>query len=181
MDAAQLRYIFITLHAASGIISFFAGLSLLFFTKHIANKRFFNLYFWTLTGLIIFLAGAMIAYWMRYTNAERVIFSSLFGLGIYMLYRARNARQLLMKQRSNWKHGYISHIGFTLISLFDGLIIVTLVNSGGPGWLVALFAILGVVVGNQAIALAQRRGVTKNLLPGNKSVFMMITIYTELS
>lgn len=161
MDAAQLHYIFITLHAASGIISFFAGLSLLFLTIHIANKRFFNLYLWALIGLLIFLAGAMIAYWTHYTNAERIIFSGLFGLGIYMLYRARNARQLLITQRSNWKHGYISHIGFTLISLFDGFIIVTVVNSGGPGWLVALFAILGVVVGNLAIALAQRRGDNK--------------------
>lgn len=95
MNAAQLRYIFIILHAASGIISFFAGLSLLFLTIHIANKRLFNLYFWSLAGLIIFLAGAMIAYWTHYTNAERIIFSGLFGLGIYMLYRARNARQLL--------------------------------------------------------------------------------------
>ncbi|CAG0993693.1 hypothetical protein METP3_02809 [Methanosarcinales archaeon] len=157
MGAAQLRYIFITLHAASGIISFFAGLSLLFLTIHIANKKLFNLYFWSLTGLIIFLAGAIIAYWTYYTNSERIIFSSLFGLGIYMLYRARNARQLLMTQGSNWKHGYISHIGFTLISLFDGFIIVTVINSGGPGWLVALFAIVGVLVGNRAIALAQRR------------------------
>lgn len=157
MGAAQLRYIFITLHAASGIISFFAGLSLLFLTIHIANKKLFNLYFWSLTGLIIFLAGAIIAYWTYYTNSERIIFSSLFGLGIYMLYRARNARQLLMTQGSNWKHGYISHIGFTLISLFDGFIIVTVINSGGPGWLVALFAIVGILVGNRAIALAQRR------------------------
>ena len=55
------------------------------------------------------------------------------------------------------KHTFIEHIGFTLISLFEGFIIVSGLNSGIPGGLVAVVAILGVLVGRWALGLAQRR------------------------
>lgn len=157
MDVSQLHYHLIILHAFSGTISFFAGCALVLLPKYLANKRLFALYFWSLVGLIVFLAGAMIAHWMHYSNPERIIFTGLFGLGIYMLYRAQNASRLLKSQQNNWKHSYIDHIGFTLISLFEGFIIVTVLSAGGPGWLVAILAILGVLIGRWAIDLAQRR------------------------
>ena len=99
----------------------------------------------------------MLVYWTQYSRIERILFPGLFGLGLYMLYRARSARQLLGSRQRNWKQAYIEHIGFTLISLFEGFIIVTGLNSGSPGWLVALFAILGVILGRWAIGFAQQR------------------------
>ena len=74
-----------------------------------------------------------------------------------MLYRARSASRLLQVQPNAWKHDYIEHIGFTLISLFEGFIIVSGLNSGLPGWLVAILAILGVLLGRWLIRFAQRR------------------------
>jgi hypothetical protein len=74
-----------------------------------------------------------------------------------MLYRAHNASRLLKAQQNDWKLGYIEHIGFTLISLFEGFVIITVLNAGGPGWLVALLAILGVFAGRSMIGLAQQR------------------------
>ena len=44
-----------------------------------------------------------------------------------------------------------------LISLFEGFIIVSGLNSGLPGWLVAILAILGVLLGRWLIRFAQRR------------------------
>ena len=117
----------------------------------------FSLYAWFLIGLVVFLAGAMLVYWRQYSTTERILFPGLFGLGLYMLYRARSARQLLGSRQRNWKQAYIEHIGFTLISLFEGFIIVTGLNSGSPGWLVALFAILGVILGRWAIGFVQQR------------------------
>jgi hypothetical protein len=76
---------------------------------------------------------------------------------MYMLYRARNARRLLQDHQGAWNHEYIEHIGFTLISLFEGFIIVAVLNAGGPGWLVAILAILGILAGRSVIGFAQRR------------------------
>jgi hypothetical protein len=107
--------------------------------------------------MVILLAGAILVSWKNYSTLERVIFPGLFVLGIYMLYRARNANLLRKTRQNEWTQDYIEHIGFTLISLFEGFIIVSGLNSGVPGWLVALLAILGVLAGRWMIGFAQRR------------------------
>jgi hypothetical protein len=129
MDVFQLRYILIMLHAAAGAISFFAGLALIFLPQYLSNRRLFALYSWSLIGLVVFLAGAMIVFWTNYSNPERIIFTGLFGLALYML------------------------------SLFEGFIIVAALNAGSPGWFVGLLAVLGVFAGRWVIGVAQRRAV----------------------
>ena len=157
MDVHSLHNILIILHAAAATISFFAGCLLIFSRAYTLNQRLFSLYWWSLVGMVAFLAGAILVYWTEYSSAERIIFPGLFGLGIYMLYRARSANHLLGTQQNNWKSSYIEHIGFTLISLFEGFIIVSGLNSGISGWMVAIAAILGVVIGRWVIHLAQQR------------------------
>ena len=157
MDVQPLHNVLIMLHAATAAISFFAGCLLIFAPTYISNQRLFGLYWLTLVGMVILLAGAMLVYWNEYSDTERIVFPFLLGLGMFMLYRAQNARSLLKAQQDNWKLGYIEHIGFTLISLFEGFVIVTVLNAGGPGWLVALLAVLGVFVGRSMISLAQRK------------------------
>jgi hypothetical protein len=107
--------------------------------------------------MVVLLIGAMLVYWNEYSSTEHIVFPILLGLGMFMLYRAQNAGRLLRSQQDDWTLGYIEHIGFTLISLFEGFIIVTVLNAGGPGWLVALLAILGVLVGRWVIGFAQRK------------------------
>ena len=157
MDVHSLHKILIILHAAAATISFFAGCLLIFSRVYTSNQRLFSLYWWSIVGMVAFLAGAILVYWTEYSSVERIIFPGLFGLGIYMLYRARSANHLLGTQQNNWKSSYIEHIGFTLISLFEGFIIVSGLNSGISGWMVAVAAILGVVIGRWVIHLAQQR------------------------
>ena len=157
MDVQSLHSILIMLHAAAAAICFFAGCLLIFAPAYISNQRLFGLYWWSLVGMVILLICAMLVYWNEYSDGERIVFPILLGLGMFMLYRAHNASRLLKSQQNDWKLGYIEHIGFTLISLFEGFVIVTVLNAGGPGWLVALLAILGVLGGRWMIGLAQRR------------------------
>lgn len=129
----------------------------MFSSRYGSNQRFFSLYWWTLIGMVILLAGAIVVYWTEYSGVERIIFPGLLALGVYMLYRAWSAKHLLQSQHDHWRHDYIKHIGFTLISLFEGFVIVSGLNSGLPGWLVALLAITGVLIGRWVIGLGQRR------------------------
>ena len=164
MDIHTIHNLFIALHAASGVISLFAGGLLISSPRQLANRRLFRLYAWFLIGLVVFLAGAMLVYWTEYSTTERILFPGLFGLGLFMLYRARSAHQLLGIRRWNWRQVYIEHIGFTLISLLEGFIIVTSLNSGSPAWMVGLLAILGVVLGRWAIGFAQQRVETAQMI-----------------
>jgi hypothetical protein len=157
MDIQSLHNVLIILHAISATICFFTGCFLILSLKHAAEQPWFNFYWGALIGMVILLGGAILVYWTNYSNVERIIFPGLFVLGIYMLYRAWNANLLRKALQNDWTQGYIEHIGFTLISLFEGFIIVSGLNSGVPGWLVALLAILGVIAGRWMIGFAQRR------------------------
>jgi uncharacterized membrane protein YfcA len=157
MNVQLIHNIFITLHAAAATLSFFTGCFLVLSKRNTQMQRWHGLYWWSLVGMVVLLAGAILVYWIEYTSVERIIFPGLFVLGLYMLYRARNAGRLLEAQQNNWKHDYIEHISFTLISLFEGFIIVSGLNSGFPGWLVAVLAILGLLLGRWLTVFAQRR------------------------
>jgi len=157
MNVQLIHNVFITLHAAAATISFFTGSFLILSKGSTQIQQWYALYWWSLIGMVVLLAGAILVYWIEYTRVERIIFPGLFILGLYMLYRARNAGRLLEAQPNNWKYNYVEHIGFTLISLFEGFIIVSGLNSGFPGWLVAVLAILGVLLGRWLIGFAQRR------------------------
>jgi hypothetical protein len=157
MDIHSIHNFLIILHAAAATISFFAGCFLILSARNPLTQRWFNLYWWTLAGMVILLAAAILVYWGEYSSTERVIFPGLFFLGLYMLHRARSANRLLSVQQNDWRQGYIEHIGFTLISLFEGFIIVSGLNSGLPVWLVALVAVVGVLLGRWSIGFAQRR------------------------
>ena len=164
MDIHATHNILIALHAASATLSFFAGCWLIFFPRQISNTQLFAVYWWTLAGSIVLLAGAILSYWTEYSSIERIVFPGLFLLGIYMLYRAQSARRQLETQAKAWKHDAIEHIGFTLISLFEGFIIVSGLNTGLPGWIVAAIAILGVLLGRWLIGIAQRRTGTNQMI-----------------
>jgi hypothetical protein len=157
MNVQSLHTVLIVLHAATAAISFFAGCLLLFSPTYISNHRVFGLYWWSLIGMVVLLIGAMLVYWNEYSDTERIVFPVLLGLGMFMLYRAQNASNLLKARQNDWELGYIEHIGFTLISLFEGFVIVTVLNAGGSGWLVTLLAILGVFAGRFMIGFAQRK------------------------
>jgi hypothetical protein len=50
----------------------------------------------------------------------------------------------------------IDHIGFSLISLFDGFVIISAIDLQAPGWLVAVIAVGAVALGIFAINLRKK-------------------------
>ncbi len=157
MDINSIHSVIIILHAASATLAFFAGCLLIFSPAYTSNQRLFNVYEWALISMVVLLAGAIFVYWTQYSNVERIIFPALFALSIYMLYRAWSANRLLASAQIGWEIAYIEHIGFTLISLFEGFIIVSGLNSGFPGWLVGVVAVVGLLLGRWLIGSTRRR------------------------
>jgi hypothetical protein len=157
MMIQSIHDLLILLHAAAATISFFAGCFLIFSIGRLWNRQLFDLYWWALLAMVFLLAFSILANWSFFESIERLIFSGLFGLALYMLYRADLARRIRSNQPGVGKHDYIEHIGFTLISLFEGFIIVSMLNSGIAPWLVIPIALFGVLAGRWALAKAHRR------------------------
>ena len=157
MDHSTIHSVLINLHSAAATIAFFAGCLLIFSRTYALNRTLFNVYLWTLIGMTILLAGAVVVYWEEYSDIERIIFPGLLGLALFMAFRGWAAGLVLATRQGDWKLGYIEHIGFTLISLFEGFVIVSGLNAGLPGWLVGLVAVLGLLIGRWVNSQAKRR------------------------
>jgi hypothetical protein len=85
--------------------------------------------------------------WMNIDLTSRVIYGALTLFAIYIGWRGWRAYQNLHGQPHNWRDAYIDDVGFTLIALFDGFVIVTAIDAGAPIWLVIVIGILGIVAG----------------------------------
>ncbi len=148
----MVHMIMIVLHATAAVLCFiFGALTLLPYISHHSRLTLSTFYVGTLIAMIVFLAGAILAHVGQLEALQRGIFSGLFVLSLYMLFRGARARTVLRVQHADWWTIYIDHIGFTLISLFEGFIIVSGIDLGAPGWLTAIVAVLGVVVGSSVL------------------------------
>jgi hypothetical protein len=152
----------IVLHAAAGVTAFVAGCLAL--SPPAADRRarwLFRVYLVSLGLMVVFLLGAMAAHWRQLGTAEQVIFAGLFLLGLFMAWRAYAAWGLLRRRPGTWRLPYMEHVGFTLIALWDGFVVVLAIDLGAPGWLVLVLAVLGVVVGNRALHRAEAKAAVR--------------------
>jgi hypothetical protein len=148
----------IVLHAAAGVTAFAAGCLAL--SPPAAERRAplrFPLYLASLWLMVAFMVGAMAAHWRQLATAEQAVFGGLLLLGLFMAWRGWSAWRLLRAREGAWRLPYMDHVGFTLIALWDGFVIVLAVDLGAPVWLVLVLAVLGVVVGNRALHRVEAR------------------------
>jgi hypothetical protein len=142
-------------HALCGLTCFVAGVAALRLSA--PGSLVFRIYLTALVGLVVFLLAAVAYDWPRLDGTSRYVFTGLFALGLYMLWRGIRASARIAGQASGWRPKYIDDVGFTLISLFDGFVIVLAIDLGAPGWLVGVIAVAGVVLGIVGIRAAKAR------------------------
>jgi uncharacterized membrane protein YfcA len=140
-----MHNVLIGFHAAAGVASFVAGAFALPQTRH--GNWPYPVYLAGLIGLVAFMVGAVAVDWPSLDGASRGIYLGLIALGGYMLWRGGHAGVRLRDHPDGWRRHYLDDLGFTLISLFDGFIIVGAIDLGAPTWLVVAVAVLAVVIG----------------------------------
>jgi hypothetical protein len=150
-----LHNAFIALHATAGVICFAAGVLCLGLSSPIRWRV--SAYLGSLAALLVFLVAAVAVTWSGLDLGTRLIYSGLFVLGLFMLWRALRARTRLTHRAAGWRPRYLDDVGFTLISLFDGFVIVLAIDLKAPGWLVAVIAVAGVAAGVLAMNRLKRR------------------------
>lgn len=141
---------FITLHAAAGIIAFTAGCLAL------RKRAYMTIYFWSLIALVVSLAAVVVLDWAGLDTVSRALFAALLGFGGFLIWQAVQARRLPTGD-PELRARVIDHVGFTLIALFDGFVIILALDLGAPVWSAIVVAVAGVAVGRTAIELGTRR------------------------
>jgi hypothetical protein len=150
--------VMIVLHAVAGLVAFVAGYMVVTPPSDEQRaRRLLGVYLAALGLMIAFMLGAMVVHWQQLGIGQQLIFGGLFLLGLYMGWRALSARRLLQQRSEGWRLPYMEHVGFTLIALWEGFVIVLAIDLGAPGWLVVVLAVLGVVLGNRALHRAEAR------------------------
>lgn len=139
----------------TGVACFAAGL--LCIPLQAPGSWRFRVYAGSLMAMLGFVAAAIGVSWADLELTSRLVFSGLFGLGLYMAWRVYRAWARLRRPVSGWRPRYLDDVGFTLISLFEGLVIVAAIDLGLSGWLVALIALGGVAGGIYAMNRVKTR------------------------
>ena len=151
----DLHALAIVVHALSATGAFIVGIVLLFQSDTLRQLQLARAVFVLLVLMEVFLVIAIISHFNSLPTITQIIFLGLAVLGLYMIWRAVQAMSVLQEQKGN-QVAAIDHIGFILISLFDGFAIISAIDLHAPGWLVALIAVGAVVIGIYAINVRKK-------------------------
>jgi len=145
----------IIVHALSATGAFVVGVVLLFQRDTLRQLRLAGAFVVLLVLMEVFLVLAILSHVTSLPTITQIIFGGLALLGLYMIWRAVQAVSVLREQPGN-QGAVIDHIGFNLISLFDGFAIITALDLHAPGWLVAVIAVGAVALGIYAINVRKK-------------------------
>jgi hypothetical protein len=140
----------IVIHALSATGAFIVGVILLFQREMLRQRQLAGAHVVLLLLMEVFLVIAILSHVTGLAMITQLVFGGLALLGVYMIWRAVQALSVLRAQPGN-QEAVIDHIGFNLISLFDGFAIVSALDVHAPGWLVAVMAVGAVALGIAAI------------------------------
>ena len=143
--------LFITLHAVAATVAFGAG------ALSAASGRYLGVYRAAMAVMLAALVPAVLVDWATTDATARIVFAGLLVLGAVMVVRAELAARRAPARTGGPTAGYLEHIGFTLIALADGFVVVTAIRSGAPGWAVGVLAVGVVLVGHVTLRSAERR------------------------
>src|SRR5262245_55649650 len=134
----MLHTILIVIHTITSVVALIAGLWLMYrLPKRSEPGIPFQLYL----GSLVLMAAALIAVvvldWPRLSNLTRGIFAGLEILAVYMFYEGLQAHRVLQAHSLIWRSDFIDHVGFTVISLLVGFILIAAMDLNFSVWLVA--------------------------------------------
>lgn len=151
-----MRSAAILLHATAAVVALVMGLVLLRQAGTHHPPVGFRWYYAALVVMAAALPVAIAVDWGRLHPATRVAFVALCVLAVTMVWEADRARRFLSRApgaMSPARSGaYVEAVGFTVIALLDGFAIITALDLGAPGWMVATVGILVVLLARPVVA-----------------------------
>lgn len=150
--------IFIIIRTISGCSAFLFGCLVL---KPSLKNYKFDIFYYSLLLLIFSLAVVMVMDWNHLKLRGHITYSMLVLLGVYTFYRAHLAKLRVMRPGIIKVSNYINDIGFALVSLFVGFVIIGSIDLGVPRWIIIVMGILGILAGINAVTYKKGRLIDK--------------------
>ena len=119
----DLHTLAIVIHALSATGAFVVGVVLIFQSNTLRQLQLGRAHFVLLMLMEVFLVIAILSHVTNLVTITQIVFGGLVLLGVYMIWRAVQAVSDLREQPGN-QGAAIDHVGFNLISLFDGRLCV---------------------------------------------------------
>lgn len=142
-------------HALAGLLALLAGCVVLRPPdSHRATR--FRVYLYALVAMFVLVALVVAYDWRALGTGQRITFTMLTLLAGFTVFRGVQARRSLQQRPAQWRTGYVDHVGFTVISLFDGFAIVAAVDLGAPLPVILAVGALGIVAGISATNRVKR-------------------------
>jgi hypothetical protein len=156
-NAAMAHTLLIVLHAACATLAFGVGCALMVRLPTSVRSVRFWIYYAALWVAMLLLISVVVVDWADLILTKRIAFGVLCLLAVYLLWRTERSRQTLVRQGQDWRKKFAGHVGFVLISLFDGFCIITAIDLRLSPVVIVVVAVLGVAVGILVIRRVVRR------------------------
>lgn len=152
-----MRDALIVVHALAGVTAFLLGIRLVLAARVAREPTWFGGYFASMVVLLLTLVPATALDWPDLDAGTRVAYAALACLAAFMVWRADRARRIAAERSEDSRRTFIDHVGFTLVSLLAGFVIVLAVDLSGQAWVVTSVGVVGVLVGRQSVEAAKKR------------------------
>jgi hypothetical protein len=151
-----LHDLLIAAHATCAVVAFGLGLASVWWPPERA-PGVFHAYLVALSLMVLFLVAVVLVDWAGLDPVKRGVFGGLLVLAGYTWWRGWQAARELGHRRGAWREAYVEDVGFTLIALFDGFVIVSAIDLGAPIWLVLAIGALGILAGRLGVLRLKAR------------------------
>lgn len=141
----------ILLHAATALAAFSVGLVAVDPRRAREHRWTMSALVGLLLAMIVFVAAAMAAHWSDLDGNIQVVFTGLVVLAGYLVWRAQHALRLGGDPSGVDQLTHVDDVGFVLIALADGFVIVAAIDLGVPMWIVVPLAVAVVVFGHRGL------------------------------
>jgi hypothetical protein len=151
----MVHTLLIAAHGASGLAALAAG-SLALRPPARGVPAVFRVYLGALWLMVLFLLLVMALDWGTLASVSRLLYGALVVLAVYVAWRGWQGWQELQQHGAGWPDAYIEDVGFTVIALFGGFVIIGALGVGAPVWLVVALGVLGVLIGRGVIGRTKK-------------------------
>jgi len=153
----MIQLVLIVVHAGAAVVAFAVGTTLLFSPRSSANVARLRTYAIAMAVSMAALFTVVAYDWTALSPPKRVVFAGLAVLGVVLIVRTLLAVRLAQARPADWAERFLAHLGFVLISLFDGFCIVLAFDLRLPVWAIVGAGVVGVLAGVFATKVAIRR------------------------